>query len=74
MGNNDYERCHDEIIREMKRYGMRPLEHQLDTLRRNGEQIILAGVRNPFDLANNGVSPTLSLSSGRFCDSVGTHS
>lgn len=28
MGNNDYERCHDEIIREMKRYGMRPLEHQ----------------------------------------------
>ena len=51
MGNNDYERCHDEIIREMKRYGMRPLEHQLDTLRRNGEQIILAGVRNPFDLS-----------------------
>ena len=66
MGNNDYERCHDEIIREMKRYGMRPLEHQLDTLRRNGEQIILAGVRNPFDLANNGVSPTLSLSPADF--------
>lgn len=66
IGNNDYERCHDEIIREMKRYGMRPLEHQLDTLRRNGEQIILAGVRNPFDLANNGVSPTLSLSPADF--------
>ena len=24
MGNNDYERCHDEIIRTMKHYGMRP--------------------------------------------------
>lgn len=62
MGNNDYERCHDDIVNHMRRYGMRPLEHQLDTLRRGGEQIILAGVRNPFDLANNGVSPTLSLS------------
>lgn len=62
MGNNDYERCHDEIVREMLRYGMHPLEHRLDTLRRGGQQIILAGVRNPFDLARNGVSPTLSLS------------
>ena len=24
MGNNDYERCHDEIIRTMKHYGMHP--------------------------------------------------
>ena len=29
MGNNDYERCHDEIIRTMKHYGMRPLEHEV---------------------------------------------
>lgn len=62
MGNNDYERCHDEIIHEMKRYGMHPLEHQLDTLRKDGSQIIIAGVRNPFDLKVNGVSPTLALS------------
>lgn len=62
MGNNDYERCHDDIVREMLRYGMHPLEHRLDTLRRGGEQIILAGIRNPFDLARNGISPTLSLS------------
>jgi predicted phosphodiesterase len=34
MGNNDYERCHDEIIRTMKHYGMRPLEHEVDTLRK----------------------------------------
>lgn len=62
MGNNDYERCHDEIVRTMKRYGMHVLEHQLDTLRKDGQQIILAGVRNPFDLKVNGQSPTLRLS------------
>ena len=62
MGNNDYERCHDEIIRTMKHYGMHPLEHEVDTLRKDGQQIIIAGVRNPFDLGQNGKSPTLALS------------
>lgn len=61
MGNNDYERCHDEIVGEMLRYGMHPMEHTLDTLRRGKERIILAGIRNPFDLNSNGVSPTLAL-------------
>ena len=62
MGNNDYERCHDKIVNTMKHYGMRPLEHEVDTLRKDGQQIIIAGVRNPFDLGRNGVSPTLALS------------
>lgn len=62
MGNNDYERCHDDIVNTMKHYGMRPLEHEVDTLRKDGQQIIIAGVRNPFDLARNGVSPSLALS------------
>lgn len=62
MGNNDYERCHDDIINTMKHYGMRILEHEVDTLRKDGQQIIIAGVRNPFDLTRNGVSPTLTLS------------
>ena len=62
MGNNDYERCHDDIVNTMKHYGMRPLEHEVDTLRKDGQQIIIAGVRNPFDLGRNGVSPTLVLS------------
>lgn len=66
MGNNDYERCHDEIIRTMKHYGMRSLEHEVDTLRKDGQQIIVAGVRNPFDLKQNGVSPTLALSPNDF--------
>lgn len=62
MGNNDYERCHDEIIHTMKQYGMHVLENKVDTLRKDGQQILLAGVRNPFDLAHNGKSPTLTLS------------
>lgn len=66
MGNNDYERCHDEIVRTMKHYGMRVLEHEVDTLRKDGQEIIVAGVRNPFDLKQNGVSPTLALSPNDF--------
>ncbi|WP_320996642.1 metallophosphoesterase [Bacteroides nordii] len=62
MGNNDYERCHDDIVREMQRYGMRVLEHRVDTLKREGQQILIAGVRNPFDLKQNAKSPTLDLS------------
>lgn len=61
MGNNDYERCHDDIVREMNRYGMHVLEHKVDTLRRDGAEILIAGVRNPFDLPVNGTSPTLAL-------------
>lgn len=62
MGNNDYERCHDDIVRTMEHYGMRVLEHKVDTLCKDGQQILIAGVRNPFDLARNGVSPSLALS------------
>lgn len=61
MGNNDYERCHEDVIREMHRYGMHVLEHKVDTLRIDGQQILIAGVRNPFDVKQNGKSPTLGL-------------
>ena len=66
MGNNDYERCHDDIVNTMKHYGMRPLEHEVDTMSKDGQQIIVAGVCNPFDLKQNGVSPTLALSPNDF--------
>lgn len=62
MGNNDYERCHDEIIRTMEHYGMHVLEHKVDTIRKDGQQILIAGVRDPFNMTKNGVSPTLALS------------
>lgn len=61
MGNNDYERCYDDIVKTMKTYGMRVLEHACDTLSIGDERIVIAGVRNPFDLQSNGVSPTLNL-------------
>ena len=66
MGNNDYERCHDDIVRTMEHYGMHVLEHKVDTLRKDGQQILIAGVRNPFDLTHNGVSPSLALSPDDF--------
>lgn len=61
LGNNDYERCTDDIRHIMQQHGIRLLEHSLDTLRRNGESLIIAGVRNPFDLKHNGLSPTAPL-------------
>lgn len=61
MGNNDYERCHDSIVSIMRSHGMKVLEHKLDTITKGLSRIIIAGVRNPFDLKRNGISPTLSL-------------
>lgn len=66
LGNNDYEACYDDILKEMERQGIHLLEHKADTLRRNGEHIVIAGVRNPFDIGQNGQSPTLSLASEDF--------
>ena len=66
LGNNDYEACYDDIVREMRHYGMHLLEHKVDTLRRGGGRILVAGVRNPFDLGKNGISPTLGLSPDDF--------
>lgn len=66
LGNNDYEACYDDIVKEIDRYGMHLLEHKVDTLKRDGAQILIAGVRNPFDLAKNGKSPTLGLSPDDF--------
>ncbi len=61
LGNNDYERCTDEIRKAMQLHGIRLLEHTLDTLRREGAQIILCGTADPFDLKRNGHSPTAGL-------------
>ena len=61
LGNNDYERCTDEIRRAMKENGIRLLEHELDTLTRDGQNLILAGVANGFDLKHYATSPTARL-------------
>lgn len=66
MGNHDYARCYPELVKAMKENGIKLLEHELDTLQRGGEQITIAGVRNPFNLPENGESPTSSLSDDDF--------
>ena len=58
--------CYDDIVRGLQKYGMHLLEHKVDTLRRDGEEILIAGVRNPFNLKKNGTSPTLGLSPDDF--------
>lgn len=66
LGNNDYEACYEDIVNEMKLQGIHLLEHQVDTLKRGNEQILIAGVRDPFNLEQNGKSPTLSLAPDDF--------
>lgn len=61
MGNHENNSNYPLVKAEMKRTGVKLLEHQLDTLWRGDEFIIVCGIRNPFDLKQNGVSPTLGL-------------
>ena len=50
------------MVREAMQYtGVHLLEHRVDTLRKGDAYILLCGIRNPFDLKTNGVSPTLKL-------------
>ena len=61
MGNHEFGE-NDRLVREaFDTYGVKLLEHQLDTLRRGDAQLIVCGIRDPFNLKKNGVSPTLQL-------------
>lgn len=66
LGNHDEGKVRGEIKSEMSRTGVRLLEHCADTLFRGDEFIVLCGIRNPFDLKANGVSPTLMLNPDDF--------
>lgn len=66
LGNNDYEHCYSMLVEGMKTHGIHLLEHRTDTLRRGDAYILVSGVRNPFDLRQNAVSPTLALSPDDF--------
>lgn len=61
MGNHERGMADTLARRAMAATGVRLLEHRVDTLRRDTAFILLAGVRNPFDLQRNGISPTLAL-------------
>lgn len=61
MGNHENNANYEIVKEEMKRTGIHLLEHEVDTLWKENEYILLCGIRNPFDLKQNGVSPTLNL-------------
>lgn len=46
LGNNDYERCTEDIRQSMKAHGMHLMEQKCDTIRLKGKRIILAGIEN----------------------------
>ena len=66
LGNHDYAYCTDEVRSVMEHYGMQLLEHSNDTIHKDGQMLIISGVRNPFDLRRNGVAPTASLTPNDF--------
>lgn len=61
MGNHENNANYALAKAEMERTGVRLLEHRTDTLWKGKDFILLCGIRNPFDLKSNGVSPTLRL-------------
>lgn len=66
MGNHERGEADRMVRAAMRKYGVHLLEHQVDTLWRGREFVEICGIRNPFDLKTNGVSPTLRLKEGDF--------
>lgn len=50
MGNHENNANYEIVRQEMERTGIRLLEHQVDTLWKGNQYILLCGIRNPFDL------------------------
>lgn len=61
MGNHERGENDSLVRKAMAATGVKLLEHVTDTLWRGDDFILITGIRNPFDLRRNGVSPTLSL-------------
>lgn len=58
MGNHDYGYCYSEVVEAMQKNHVRLMEHKSYKLMKDGQYIIVSGVRNPFDLKKNGDSPS----------------
>ena len=50
MGNHDYGYCYSEVVEAMQKNHVRLMEHKSYKLMKDGQHIIVSGVRNPFDL------------------------
>lgn len=66
MGNHDYAYGYDEVAEAMKKNRVRLMEHSSYKLMKDGQHILLSGVRNPFDLKRNGDSPSQHLPADDF--------
>lgn len=66
MGNNDYERCTEEIRSCFESRGVRILEGENMAIRRGNSEIIVAGAKNTFKARESEKSPTLELSDSSF--------
>ena len=60
MGNHEHGENDSLVRKAMAETGVKLLEHATDTLWRGEGFILITGIRNPFDLGRNGISPTLS--------------
>ncbi len=61
MGNHERGENDTLVRKAMAETGVKLLEHTTDTIVNGDDFILITGIRNPFDLKRNGVSPTLSL-------------
>lgn len=61
MGNHERGENDSLVRKAMAETGVMLLEHEIDTITKECGRIMLCGIRNPFDLKRNGISPTLSL-------------
>lgn len=66
MGNHDYAYCYPEVVKAMSDNKVRLMEHHSFKLVKGEEHIIISGVRNPFDLQKNGISPSQHFSADNF--------
>lgn len=66
MGNHERGENDTLVRKAMKRTGISLLEHETDTIYKGKDYILITGIRNPFDLKRNGISPTLKLTPSDF--------
>ena len=73
MGNHERGQADSLARKVMQATGVHLLEHEVDTLWRGKEYILLCGIRNPFDLKRNGGSPPFGIAGRRFRADVGAY-
>lgn len=57
LGNNDYERCTDVILNSLKNNNITMIEQRTDTIWKEGQRIVMAGVRNDYSARERAESP-----------------